>query len=141
MRRRNRAILSIIAALASVGLVMLLLFAGSASEGPLARVLHGVANVVGLAENRVAKKLRGPGREQELTWLQPMRENRAPLLTPDRVLFGAFDDSIPASLDGVVSLEKSIGTTLPLIQSYAAWGDKPSESCTDRTLNAIHEMG
>jgi hypothetical protein len=141
MRRRYRFFITVGAAATSVGLVLLLLFAGSASEGPLARVLHGVANVVGGAEGRVSKLLRGPGREQELLWLERYREDRNALGQPDTLLLGAYDDSIPASLDGVVNLEQALGTTLPLIHNYTAWGDKPEEAFPDRLLEAIHGLG
>jgi hypothetical protein len=141
MRRRNRVAIALVAAALSIVVILTLLFAGSASEGPVARVLHGVANFVGLAESRAAKRLRGPGREKDLTWLARYRDDRNALAHPDTLLLGAFDDSIPASLDGVVRLEHALGTTLPLIQSYAAWGDKKDEAFPDRVLNAIHEMG
>lgn len=141
MRRRHRLFVAVAAASASVLLVLALLFAGSASEGPIGRLLHGLANVVGLAESRAVKRFRGPGREKNLVWLARYRDDRNALAHPDTVLTGAFDDSIPASLDGVVSLEKALGTTLPLIQSYGAWGDKRDELFPDRVLNAIHEIG
>jgi hypothetical protein len=141
MRRRNRVIAAVAAAAASIALITLLLFAGSASEGPLSRVLHAVANAVGLAESRASRRLRGPGRAEKLAWLERYRTDRVALAHPDTLLFGAYDDSIPTSLDGITRLDAALGTTLPLIQSYAAWGDKPDEAFPDRILTAIHEMG
>jgi hypothetical protein len=141
MRRRQRVILSVISVVASVALVLALLFAGSASEGPLGRVLHGIASRVGRAESDVAMRLRGPGRSDSLAWLAPYREDRSRAAHPDTILFGAYDDQVPATLDGVLALERATGAPMALVQVYTAWGDKPQQEFPDRIADAIHAIG
>ncbi|MEO5509430.1 MAG: glycosyl hydrolase [Longimicrobiales bacterium] len=141
MRRHQRVALTAISALVSVGLVLVLLFAGSATEGPFARVMHTVANLVSRTENRAAMKLRGPGRIEQMKWLEGYRDDREVLVHPDTFLFGVYDDGTPATLDGVLALERAIGKPLALIQTYAAWGDKPEQAFPDRIVDAIHAIG
>jgi hypothetical protein len=57
------------------------------------------------------------------------------------MLLGAYDGGIPATLEGIESLEQSLGTTLPLIQIYTAWGDKPDQQFPQILARAITDMG
>jgi hypothetical protein len=65
----------------------------------------------------------------------------ARLRHPDDVLLGAYDGGIPASLEGVLELESAIGTVLPLIQIYTAWGDRPEQQFPRRLAQAIWDLG
>jgi hypothetical protein len=60
---------------------------------------------------------------------------------PGTVLLGAYDSGMSDTFQGVVELEQSIGTTLPLIQIYTAWGDKPDQRFPLRLVTAIEHMG
>ncbi|MDQ3389257.1 MAG: hypothetical protein M3483_07120, partial [Gemmatimonadota bacterium] len=87
-------------ALAVLGLTEI----GARSAGPLGHTLTDVAGAVGWVEGRVARRLRGPGREAGLRWLESRRDS-AWLRQPDVVLLGAYDEGLPASLQGVLNLE------------------------------------
>ena len=141
MRRRQRVILAFLSVAVSIAVVMGLLLAGSASEGPVARALHAVASLVGRAENRVAMKLRGPGRADSLAWLARYRDDRTALAQPDTLLFGAYDDRMPGTLDGVLELERALSTPMALVQTYSAWGDKPEQEFPDCVTQAVHAIG
>ncbi len=141
MRRRKRIALTLASMIASVGIVLALIFAGTASEGPFARVLHTLGGIVGRTENRAALRLRGPGRIQELGWLERYREDPAVTMAPDTLLFGVFDDGIPATLNGVLALERATRFPMAIVQMYGAWGDKPVQQFPRTTLDAIHAIG
>lgn len=138
---RGRRMLIALATLAAGALAVLgLTEIGARSAGPLGHTLTDVAGAVGWVEGRVARRLRGPGREAGLRWLEPMRDS-AWLRQPDVVLLGAYDEGLPASLQGVLNLESRLGTTLPLIHMYTAWGDRPEQRFPLRQVRAIWDLG
>jgi hypothetical protein len=141
MRRRYRVLLAAGALMASAGLVAGLVLLGSAAEGPIATALQSVGASVSRIEARVAYRLRGPGRASEMPWLAPLRADADSLKAPGRLLLGAFDDGLPHSLDGVLEVETTLGTTLPLIHFYTAWGDRPDQRFPLRLVQAIRELG
>jgi hypothetical protein len=114
---------------------------GSESRGPLSAVLaHAGTSVAGL-EGRVVRRLRGPGRAAGLRWFEPYRADPARLRDPGAVLLGAYDGAVPGTLQGVLELEKALGVALPLMQLYAAWGDRPEQRFPLRTATAVWELG
>ncbi len=141
VKRRHRILLTILIAAASVGAVISLVLVGSETEGPLGRALQGIGSGVSQAENRAMRRVRGAGRSRELEWAQPLREDPKALREPDTLLLGAYHDSLPGSLLGVLQLEAALGTTLPLIQIYTAWGDRPDQRFPIRLTRAIAELG
>lgn len=141
MRRRNRVLTAVVSAATSVGIVIALMLAGSASEGPLERMLHKLGSALGRAESGAARKLRGPGRIDEYQWVARFRDDRNALLQPDTLLLGTYDDGLPLSLEGVLTLERAIGHALPLVQVYTAWGDKRDQAFPDRIVDAIDAIG
>jgi hypothetical protein len=140
MTRLQRTLSAGIAFAVAVGTILLLTLTGSRSEGPIARVFSGVAAAVQAAEIRAVRNIRGEGRRQDLAWLDPYRsvEN---LRLPDRVLLGAYDDGLPWTLEGIYAIEQAIGTTLPLVQFYTAWGDQPEQQFPGRVARAISDLG
>lgn len=141
MKRRYRIMISAFIAVASVGLVALLILLGTATEGPLGSALESVGDAVRSAESRVARRLRGPGRAESMKWLEPMRVDTDALRSPERVLLGAYDDGLPGTLGGVLELEDALGVPLPLIQIYSAWGDRADQRFPRRIADAIAEIG
>ena len=141
MKRRHRILLTVLIIAASVSGVIGLILLGSKSEGPLGRALEGIGDGVSQAENRVMRSVRGAGRSKELDWARPLREYPDSLRQPRMLLLGAYHDSLPASLQGVLRLEAALGTTLPLIQIYGAWGDRPDQRFPTRLVRAITELG
>jgi hypothetical protein len=140
MRRRHRILLSIMVAVASVSTVISLVLLGTETEGPLGRALEGIGSGVSQAESRVMRSVRGSGRSKALQWADPLRRDPDALRRPDTLLLGAYHDSLPASLQGVLQLEAALGTTLPLIQIYTAWGDRPDQRFPGRLSRAIADL-
>jgi hypothetical protein len=131
------------AALASgIAVVGLLTWFSSASEGPIATTLEWLGTAVGSMEHGIRQRLIGGlGRSGDLAWFRPYQTNADRLRNPDVVLLGAYDSGLPETLDGVAELERTIGTTFPLVQIYTAWGDKPEQRFPLRTATAIWDMG
>lgn len=129
------------AMVASAGAVLLLTAFSSATEGPLATALARAGALVGGVEKRISERMRAPGREAALGWFASHRTDTAWLRRPEVVLLGAYDDGLPHTLEGVLALERELGTVLPLVQLYTAWGDKPDQQFPLRELSAIHELG
>jgi len=125
----------------SVVCVMLLTSFSSASEGPIGATLDRLATVLGSFEHAVRERVAGGGRRAQLSWFEPYRQDAQRLRKPDDLLLGAYDSGLPATLNGVVNLEQSLGVTLPLVQIYAAWGDKPDQRFPLQLLTSIWNMG
>ena len=141
MRRRYRIALVTVflacAAAAVVGLSAL----GTASEGPISALLGWLGAATGSVEHRIRDRLGGPPRRETLGWLEPYRTSAERLRRPDLTLLGAYDDGIPRTLDGVLSLETRLGAPLSLVQVYGAWGDKPEQQFPIGVLTAIAGLG
>jgi hypothetical protein len=121
--------------------VVLLTSLSIGSEGPLSAGLDRLATSVAELEHRIREYVSGPGRSADLKWFDRYRSDPALLGRPDVVLLGAFDGGTPRTFDGIVRLERTIETTLPLIQIYGAWGDKPDEQFPLRLVTAIWDLG
>jgi hypothetical protein len=141
MNKLHRPIVSLLALASGVGLVLLLTSLGAGAEGPIAHTFGRIGAAVSGLESRVVRHLRGPGRAGELAWFHGPHGDAARLRDPATILLGAYDGAMPRTLDGVLSLEQAIGTTLPLIQLYAAWGDKPEQKFPRRQAQAVWELG
>jgi hypothetical protein len=140
--RWQRLALSGTALASCVAVVPLLISLSSGSEGPLAATFDRFGTAAGSIEHSIRQRLGGGlGRRAELAWFNPYREHVDRLRRPDRVLLGAYDSGIPNTLEGVVTLERTIGTAFPLIQLYTAWGDKPEERFPLRLATAVWDMG
>lgn len=141
MRRRTRIGLALVAVLGSIAVVLGLIELGSATEGPITTAVEAIGTSVSGLESRVARRLRGPGRADELEWLEPLRSHADSLHHPDTLMLGAYDDGLPGSLQGVIELEEALGVRFPLIQFYTAWGDEGDQGFPTRLATAIHDLG
>ena len=141
MTRRHR-IVFVMVFLAGAGATIAGLSAlGSATEGPLSSALGWVGAMTGVAERHVRNRLEGPGRKAQMERFAPYRTNADRLRRPDITLLGAFDTDIPRTLDGVIQLEQRVGTPLPLIQLYSAWGDRADQQFPIQVVTAIDGIG
>ena len=141
MKRRHRLGLTT-AFVGSAVLAIIALTALSApGAGPLTTMFDWLGAATGSIEHRLRSRVVGQGRADALRWLEPYRSDPAHLQHPDRILLGAYDAGLPQTLDGVMTLEQSIGTTLPLIQIYTAWGDKPDQRFPLQLVTAITDVG
>jgi hypothetical protein len=142
MKTPHRLALVAICLASGIAVVSLLTWLSAASEGPLATTLDRLGTIVGSVEHDIRQRFgRGGSRGQALAWFRPYRDNATRLRHPDTVLLGAYDGGLPDTLDGVTAFEQRIGTTLPLVQLYSAWGDKPEQRFPLRLVTAIRDMG
>jgi hypothetical protein len=141
MKRRHRLALTAVALASFTGGVWLLTSFTSRSEGPVSTALDRLGGAVVSLEHLVRRRFGGPGRADTLSWFAPYRRDLARLRRPDVVLLGAFDGAIPSTLDGVVRLERTLGTAFPLVQFYTAWGDKPDQRFPLVLASAVFDMG
>ena len=141
MRIRHRVmLLTIVVGAALVGSIALTTIS-STSEGPVSGAFARLGTTFGSFEHAMRGRFQGPGRSADLKWFASYRSDVEKLRRPDGVLLGAYDSGIPQTLDGVVTLERSLGTTLPLIQIYSAWGDRPDQDFPLELVTAIADIG
>lgn len=141
MRTRQRVSV-VVAILAGILAGVVALTATSVgARGPLSSLVERSASAVGALEHAVRRRIIGSGRADALAWFSAERNKVEFLKNPDRVLFGAYDGSIPQTLDGVVSIEQAVGTVFPLVHFYAAWGDKPEQKFPFQLATAIWDLG
>lgn len=141
MRRRYRIALSATLMASGVVAIWLLTSLGSGATGPLSGALGWLGSAAGSVEHRLRQRFAGPGRSAALAWFAPYAQSADRLRHPGVMLLGAYDSGIPQTLDGIVRLEASIGTTLPIIQLYTAWGDRPEHRFPLEVATAIHDLG
>ena len=125
----------------SVLFIAVLTSLSSSSEGPLETMLERVAAGVASIEHHVRTRVTGAGRSRQLAWFEPYRAAPDRLRHPSDVLLGAFDSDLPGTIRGVVELERSLDTIVPLVQIYTAWGDRPEHAFPVRPLTMIWTMG
>jgi hypothetical protein len=133
--------LSVVALVSAGVFVLVLTSLSSSSEGPLESMLERAAAGVVSLEHRIRLRATGADRSRELTWFGSYTRNAELLRHPSDVLLGVYDSGLPASVDGVVQLERTVNTTFPLIQIYVAWGDAPEHAFPLRTMTMIKTFG
>lgn len=141
MRRRYRVLLVTTLVASGVAAVSLLTAISTGAAGPVSSALDRLGTAAGSFEHRLRTRISGEGRATSLGWLRPYRESADRLRRPDAMLLGAYDGGMPQTLDGVVKLEQAIGTTLPLVQLYSAWGDKPDQRFPLKLATAVWDIG
>jgi hypothetical protein len=141
MRRRYRILLAAFITTVSISLVLGLSRLGTAMEGPLGASMSSLGSAVGQIEARIALRVRGGGRASNLAWLSPYRVDPAALRAPETILLGAYDNGLPASLEGVMGVEAALRESFPLIHLYTAWGDRPDQRFPARLVQAIRQVG
>jgi len=133
--------ITFMAVLLGVILITGITMMGEASTGPVDDLLTDLGNGVSAIENKLIIEERMDSRTKSLVWLNKYRTNAQELKNPDKILFGAYDNSSSETFEGIVSLEKKLHTTLPLIHLYTAWGGSPAEQFPMKKLRAICNLG
>jgi hypothetical protein len=141
MKTPQRLLLSAVVVAIVVVVFWGLAYVGTRTEGPLARALGLAGTAVSEAEDRVTRLFQGRGRESQLEWFKPYRADISKLQRPDDFLLGAYDNGLPESMEGIIKLEETLQTTLPLVQVYTAWGDRPDQQFPRRIVQAIWNLG
>jgi len=124
-----------------VALVLIFIFLGKQSSGPISEVLDTLGDKVTDVEHNLLMKGRVPVRAKELAWFDKYRNNPALLRHPDTILLGVYDKNYQKSFDNILKLDKILHAPLPLIQIYTAWGDKPNEKFPTLYAKAIYDLG
>jgi hypothetical protein len=124
-----------------VALVLIFIFLGKQSSGPISEVLDTLGDKVTDVEHNLLMKGRVPVRAKELAWFDKYRNNPALLRHPDTILLGVYDKNYQKSFDNILKLDKMLHGPLPLIQIYTAWGDKPNEKFPMLYAKAIYDLG
>ena len=142
MNRLWRIALVAIAFVSAAAAAGLLTQFSTESEGPIARLMDDAGERVASLEHTIREHLTGGSpRKRALSWFEPYRRDIERLRHPDRVLLGAYSSDVTSTLEHVDALERAIGTTLPFVQLYVAWGDKPEEQFPRRVATAIWDLG
>lgn len=142
MDRPPLRFLSVLIALAlGVGVVVLLVFLGDRSQGPIGDALSSAGNTVQRIENSVMLEDRGTKRADHLAWYHRSWSSADDLKGPGPMLVGAFDNTAVTSFGPVVDLEDSLHTVFPLIHIYTAWGSKPEEQFPTERVEAVFALG
>lgn len=141
MKRRHRLLTALLLVGSGVAATGMLTALSAGAEGPLTATLRRLGAATGSLEHRLRERVAGPGRSASLAWFAPVRDDTARLRHPGVVLLGAYDGDAPRTFDGVVRLERALGTTLPLVQLYAAWGDQPEQQFPLELVTAIRDLG
>ncbi|RMG68766.1 MAG: cellulase [Calditrichaeota bacterium] len=141
MKAVRRIFLSLVALAVALFILFFLTNVGSRMRGPLQELLNGVGSGVRALESWAYHLVRGPGREAQLRWFDPYRTHLDWLRKPDVLLLGAYDDELPASLEGIRRLEEALGTRFPLIHFYTAWGDRADQQFPRAVVEAIWDYG
>ena len=128
-----------LAILLGIAIVYLLSIAGNKSKGPIENMLSNAEKSVQNIENSLLIENRVSARKQKLSWLKNYDKNK--LLNPDKILFGASDNSKKESFETIVNLEDSLETTFPIIHIYNAWGSKEEEKFPTLSVKTIINMG
>lgn len=141
MTRGRRILVTALVLSTAVVATGLLISLSAATEGPLSASLDRIAVALASMEQLVRERLAGPGRRRELVWFDEYRQSAERLRHPGVMLLGAYDENLPSNLEGIQSLEDDLDTTFPLVQFYAAWGDKPEHQFPLRLATSIWNMG
>jgi hypothetical protein len=129
------------AAFAGAVIVIAILTSLSSSEGPLETLFDRIASGVASLESQLRTRATGAGRSRELSWFDDYRTSADRLRAPADILLGAYDSRLPSSAEGLIELERKLDTTLPLVQIYTAWGDRPEDAFPLRTMTMIRTLG
>jgi hypothetical protein len=122
-------------------LVLIFVFIGNKTNGPISEVLDSIGNKVTDVEHHFLLKGRIPVRVKKLSWFEIHRNDTAFLKAPDTILLGVYDNNYIQSFDNILKLDKMLGAPLPLVQIYTAWGDKDNEQFPMLYAKAIYDLG
>jgi hypothetical protein len=131
-----------VALVSFAGGVWLLTSFNARSEGPLASLLERMASAVGSLEHKIRGGAGRRERSRSLAWLEPYRRDPCAAAPPGGdVCSVPTIAAFPRRSRGIERLEQHLGTTLPLIQIYTAWGDRPEQQFPLVLAKAISNMG
>lgn len=121
-------------------LFLILLSLSSKNVGPLDTLFYKLGSGISSLENRFFSSEKSL-RRQNLAWFDMQKRDIAWLRSPDKMLFGVYDDQTADSYEPLVNLENKLDTTFPIIQLYTAWGSKRDQRFPRLRAQAIADLG
>lgn len=129
------------ATIMGIALVLVFVFLGKQTSGPISVALDALGNKVIEVEQDYLLSKREPVRSKELAWFQPYRNNIELMKNPDTIFLGVYENSYQQSFEKIIVLDDALKFTLPLIQIYTAWGDKDREKFPAIYAKTIYNLG
>ena len=122
-------------------MIFVLAMTGSRIRGPIADLMVYSSQVAEKAEQTIVAGGRKQTRADKLTWFVPIAADKAKLLSPGRMLLGAYDNEDKEGFGPLTALEDTLRTTFPIVHIYSAWGDKIEEGFPALRVKQIRAMG
>lgn len=129
------------ATIIGIALVLVFVFLGKQTSGPISEALEALGNKVIEVEQDYLLSQREPIRSKELTWFQPYRDSIKLMKNPDTIFLGVYENDYLQSFDKIIKLDNQLKAPLSLIQIYTAWGDKPREKFPEIYAKTIYDLG
>jgi hypothetical protein len=137
----HRLLFVILALAAGIIIVLMMIWLGAKSRGPLSNLLDRAGIIVSNVENKVILDKLSDKRKDKLAWFQPYLK-QPDMFDDSRTIFlGIYDNMSAVSFENMFNLEKSLKTTFEFIHIYVAWGSKPEQAFPLKQVRAIYEMG
>jgi hypothetical protein len=93
-------------------------------------------------EGALMDRVRGNDRRLALADLQrQIRRGPGAFRAPTRMLFGAYDGALPASIAGIERLEAGLGRPFEIASVYQAWGDRTEDLFPRQLLEQVYAIG
>ncbi len=137
----NRFVFVSAATIIGIAMVMVFVFLGKQTTGPITGALDALGNKVIEVEQDYLLSKREPIRSKELAWFQKYRNNIELLKNPDTIFLGVYENTYEESFNNIITFDHNLQNTLPFIQIYTAWGDKPREEFPLVYAKTIYDLG
>jgi len=138
MRVIKRISITLIAIILGIGILLVLIFVGQKTEGPLDDLFNSLSGTVDKVEDRFFLKKKGDQRGELTKWL---REDTRQIIQPSRTISGIYDDRSDQSLRNIFELEEMLNTTFGFIQIYTAWGSLKNQQFPRTKVRSILKSG
>jgi hypothetical protein len=92
VRRTHRLLIVILALAAGIILVLVLIWLGSKSRGPLSNMLDRAGSMVTNVENKIIIEKLSDSRKKKLSWLEPFLMQPDMFNKPKPLLLGVYDN-------------------------------------------------
>ncbi|MBE0648366.1 MAG: cellulase [Bacteroidales bacterium] len=140
-KKSGRIAATIAAIVLGLLIVIVIVFAGNKTRGPLENLFVSMGTMVKDVEHYFILQKRENKRENKLAWFSAYKHNLNSLKHPSMILLGTYDNETTESFESIINLEDSLHTTLPLIHLFTAWGSKPEQQFPKLQVETILALG
>jgi hypothetical protein len=138
MRVIKRISITLLAILLGLGILLVLIFVGQKTEGPLDHLFNSLSTTIDGVEDRFFLKKKENQRREQTKWLI---EDPRQIIQPARIVSGIYDDRSGQSLRNVFAMEEMMNTTFGFIQIYTAWGSRKDQQFPRTQVRSILKSG